>query len=297
MCASAGLRSFLFVPADAERKIAKALASPADAVILDLEDSVVAANKAKARQIAAEVLSGPRNAGGPLVFVRVNPAQSGLMEDDIAALAPGRPDGIVQPKCQSGDEAARLGQRLATLERAGGLDAGCIALLVIATETPISLFSMGTYANAGPRLMGLTWGAEDLSAELGATGVRDENDCLTGPYALARSLTILGARAAGVEPIDTIRQDFRDDEALRQECADAARDGFTGKLAIHPAQIGIINSAFTPSPEQIAEARRVVAAFEAAPGLGVVGLDGTMLDRPHLIRAQGLLARAEAYSG
>lgn len=291
-----GLRSLLFVPADSARKLAKGLASAADALILDLEDSVAAENKDQARQMAAAALAGQRDTSGPLLLVRINPADSGRLQDDLAAVAPGRPDAIVLPKCQSGDEARHLGEQLATLERANGLDEGSIALLPIVTETAASLFAMGTYAGVGARLMGLTWGAEDLSAALGATAVRDDNDCLTGPYALARSLTIVGARAAGVEPIDTIRQDFRDDAALGRECAAAARDGFTGKLAIHPGQLAIINAAFTPSDEEIAAAQRVVGAFADAPGQGVVALDGTMLDRPHLVRAQGLLARARMHS-
>ncbi|MHA1523331.1 MAG: HpcH/HpaI aldolase/citrate lyase family protein [Alphaproteobacteria bacterium] len=297
MGGSLRLRSLLFVPADSERKLAKALASAADAIILDLEDSIVDTNKAKARQMAAELLRGQRPAEAPLVFVRVNSAQSGLMADDIAAIVPARPDGIVQPKCQSGDEARIISRQIATLERANGLEDGAISLLPIATETAASLFAMGTYAGATSRLVGLTWGAEDLSADLGASDVRDDHGDLTGPYALARSLTIFGACAAGVEPIDTIRQDFRDNEALARECAAAARDGFTGKLAIHPGQIAIINAAFTPTPEQIATAENVVAAFAQAPGLGVVALAGTMLDRPHLVRAQALLARATISGG
>ncbi len=275
------MRSLLFVPADSEKKIARALASGADTVILDLEDSVSPAAKPVARRLVAEVLASPRPAGAPRLFVRVNALDSGLTGADLEAVLPARPDGLMQPKTESGGDVAKLAR----------LTGGDLPIIAIVTETAGALFSCGTYDKAGPALYGMAWGAEDLSNDLGARSSRDADGRLTDPYRLARTLCLAGARAAGVEPIDTVQVDFRDLAALEAECEAAVRDGFTAKMAIHPAQVEIINRVFTPSPEAIAEAEAVTAAFASAGDAGVVAIDGRMFDIPHLKRAQKLLAQ------
>ena len=276
------MRSLLFVPGDDTRKLAKAMHSGADALILDLEDSVAPDAKARARQIASAFLKEARaTPRRPRLFVRINALDSTL------------PDGVMLPKARMGADVQHLGAKLAVREAEHALPDGATTILAIATETAGSLFGMSTYAGASRRLLGLAWGAEDLSAALGAETNRLPDGAYAAPYQLARTLTLLAARAAEVEPIDTVFTQFRDDAGLRAECAAARRDGFTCKLAIHPGQVTAINEAFTPSPEAVAEARSVLAAFAAAPGAGVVALDGRMLDRPHLLRAQRLLARAE----
>lgn len=281
------MRSLLFVPADSERKIARALACGADAVILDLEDSVAAAGKPAARALAAEILASGRS-GGPLLIVRVNALGSGLAEADLEAVMPAGADGLMQPKTRhAGDVKA-----LAAMAGSGGLP-----VIAIATETAGSLFGIESYGEAVPPLWALTWGAEDLSSDLGAEASRDDTGRLTGPYELARTLCLVGARAAGIEPVDTVYVNYRDTAGLEAECRAAARDGFTGKLAIHPDQVEPINRAFTPGPDALARARRIIEAFAAAGGAGVVGLDSEMLDRPHLARAERLLARAARYGG
>lgn len=279
------MRSLLFVPADSERKIARALASGADVVILDLEDSVAAANKPAARRLAAEVLGG-RSAGGPMLIVRVNALSSDHMAADLEAVMPAGPDGFMQPKTLSAEDVKALDAMAGT----GGLP-----IIAIATETARALFCLQTYGDAVPPLIGLTWGAEDLSSDLGAQSSRDDQGRLTDPYRLARTLCLIGARAAGIEPIDTVYVNYRDRDGLEAECRAAARDGFTGKLAIHPDQVEPINRIFTPAPDAMARARRIVEAFKAAGDAGVVGIEGEMLDRPHLVRAELLLARAQRY--
>jgi citrate lyase subunit beta/citryl-CoA lyase len=278
------MRSLLFVPADSERKIARGLASGADVVILDLEDSVAAANKGAARQLAAEVLKGQRD-DSPMLIVRVNALESGLLEADLEAVMPAGPDGFMQPKTRNAEDVRTL----------AAMAGGGLPIIAIATETAQSLFGLASYAEAVPPLAGLTWGAEDLSSDLGAEASRDEAGLLTDPYRLARTLCLAGARAAGVEPIDTVYVTYRDHAGLEAECRAAARDGFTGKMAIHPDQVAPINRAFTPAPEAVARAQRIVEAFRAAGEAGVVGMDGEMLDRPHLMRAQQLLARAARF--
>jgi citrate lyase subunit beta / citryl-CoA lyase len=279
------MRSLLFVPADSERKIARGLASGADVVILDLEDSVAAASKPAARRLAAEVL-GAQRGEAPMLIVRVNALGSGLVEDDVKAIMPAGPDGFMQPKTRGAEDV----KALAALAGSDGLP-----IIAIATETARALFGLETYADAAPPLAGLTWGAEDLSSDLGAQASRDEAGRLTDPYRLARSLCLIGARAAAIEPIDTVYVNYRDRDGLEAECRAAARDGFTGKMAIHPDQVEPINRAFTPAPDAVARARRIVEAFRAAGDAGVVGLDGEMLDRPHLVRAEQLLARAARF--
>lgn len=274
------MRSLLFVPADSEKKIPKALASGADVVILDLEDSVALADKPKARGLAHDILTSPR--GPAKLFVRVNALASGLIADDLAAMAAAKPDGLLLPKSESGGDVERL------IAMAG------LPVIAIATETAAAMFNLGTYGNCGPLLLGLTWGMEDLAAALGAQANRDAQGHPTAPYGLARTLCLIGARAAGVAPIDGVHANFRDLSGLEAQCKDAVRDGFTAKLCIHPDQVAVVNRIFTPSPEAVARARRIVQAFADAGDAGVIGLDGQMLDVPHLKAAKALLARVKS---
>lgn len=285
------MRSFLFVPADSERKLARAADSGADALILDLEDAVSSANKAKARQMASDYLMSADQAG-PQLIVRMNALDTDLWQDDLATVVPARPDAVMVPKTLSGAWIARVADYLGPLERKAGIEVGKTRLMNVATETATSMFNLGSYAGASERLFAMTWGAEDLAADLGAASNKDENGLYTGPYQLARTLCLIGAVAAGVIPVDGILKDFKDEAGLEREARAAARDGFTAKVAIHPAQVPIINRVFTPSPEDVAGAQAVVDAFRDAGDAGVVALDGVMLDRPHLRQAERLLERA-----
>ena len=289
------MRSLLFVPADSAKKLDKGLTSGADALIVDLEDSVAADRKAEARKSAADFLKSARAAAKrPRLLVRINSIPTGLTDDDLDAVVATQPDAIMLPKAEGGATVTHLDAKLAVREARAGLPDGAVQIVAIATETAAALFLAGTYKDSSPRLSGLTWGAEDLSAELGAEANRDRDGNFLDPYRLARSLCVAGASAAGVQAIDTVYVDFRNRDGLRRECEEARRDGFTAKMAIHPDQVEVINTVFTPTPEQLAHARRVVAAFATNPGTGVVGLDGLMYDRPHFLRAQTLLARARA---
>jgi citrate lyase subunit beta/citryl-CoA lyase len=283
------MRSMLFVPADSERKLARGLESGADALILDLEDSVAASNRPTARKLARDFLE----AHGPdriLRYVRVNPLASGLALDDLAATAAGRPDGILLPKCLPEDVRA-LDNYLSAFEAAAGAPVGVIRIVAIATETPQAVFALGGYAGVSPRLEAITWGAEDLSACLGGSNKTIEGE-YDGPYKLARSLCLLAAAAAEVVAIDTIYTDFKDPEGLTAECLAARRSGFAAKMAIHPAQLAIINEAFSVSAEEREWAERVIAAFAANPDAGTLALDGKMIDKPHLTLARRLLGLA-----
>ncbi len=286
------MRSALFVPADDEKKLARALLSGADALIVDLEDSVAPAAKDRARRIAAEFLRAAAPGARPRLFVRVNPLDSGLTDDDLDAVMPAAPDGVVLPKSLDGASVQRLGGKLAVREALFGLADGSTRIIAIATESARALFGMASYRGCSARLEGLAWGGEDLSADLGAESNRLPDGAYADPYRLARSLTLLGAVAAGVAPIDSVHTNFRDLDGLRAEATAARRDGFSAKMAIHPAQAPIINEVFTPTPEAIARANAILAAFDASPGAGVVALDGEMLDRPHRLRAERVLARA-----
>jgi citrate lyase subunit beta / citryl-CoA lyase len=290
------LRSWLFVPGDSERKQARAAASPADAIILDLEDSVAPQRLGVARELVARALAARRDRVGQRVWVRVNGPASGELLDDLAAVMPGAPDGIVLPKCSTAQAMTQVHDYLCALERRERLTLNSTGLLVIATETPQAVLTLGGYAGSWPRLSGLTWGAEDLGAALGARNRYDLEGSLTPPFALARSLCLIAAAAAGVQAVDGVFGDFNDAEGLTRELAAARRDGFTGKLAIHPAQLEAINEAFTPSEAELAHARRIVAAFAAAPDVGVTSVDGRMIDRPHLAAAQRVLAAAERFA-
>jgi citrate lyase subunit beta / citryl-CoA lyase len=280
------MRSFLFVPADSERKLARGPQSGADALILDLEDSVVPANRGMARSRTRAFLGATRSADFRR-WVRINALSSGAALDDLAAIAAGHPDGILLPKCVP-DDLRKLDHYLDAFEAASAIAPGTIRVIAIATETPEALFLMGGYAGASPRLAGITWGAEDLAAAIGGHNRRSDG-VYEDVYRLARSLCLLAAAAAAVAPIDTIYTDFKDAAGLAVECAAARRTGFTGKMAIHPAQVAVINTAFAASAEELAWARRVVALFAANPDAGTIALDGRMVDRPHLTLARRLL--------
>jgi citrate lyase subunit beta/citryl-CoA lyase len=280
------MRSLLFVPADQARKIPKALAAGADVVILDLEDSVSLGAKEAARHLTAEVLAGARPCK---IYVRVNALSTGLALHDLSATLPASPDGLVLPKSESAGSV----NDLCRLVMAVAPGAPMPPMIAIATETAASLFHLGSYVNAHPALQGLTWGMEDLAAALGARANRDDRGQPTAPYLLARTLCLAGARAAGVEPIDAVYANFRDAAGLLGQCREAARDGFTAKMCIHPDQVGPINEAFTPSAEEVERAARIANAFAEAGNPGVLSLDGEMLDAPHLRAALSLLARAK----
>ncbi|NOG72089.1 CoA ester lyase [Roseicella sp. DB1501] len=290
---SAPPRSWLFVPGDSERKLAKGGESGADALILDLEDAVAADRRPVARGMIADYLAAHVGAARrPRLWVRINPLDGeGLA--DAAAVVRAAPDGLVVPKVAGPAELLRLSHWLDALEARDGLPPGGIRLLAVATETAAAVLGLGDYARETvPRLHGLTWGAEDLSAALGASSNRDAEGPLSLTYRMARSACLLAAVAAEAQPIDSLEPDFRDESGLRAACAAARREGFTGKIAIHPAQVGPINEGFRPTEAEVAFARRVVAAFAASPGIGTVGMDGKMLDRPHLRQAERVLAAA-----
>jgi citrate lyase subunit beta/citryl-CoA lyase len=280
------MRSFLFVPADSARKLARGLDSGADALILDLEDSVAASNRPLARRQARAFLEahGP---GRIRRYVRINPLVSGLALDDLAATVAGRPDGILLPKCVP-DDVRTLDHYLSAFEAAAGAPVGTIRIIAIATETPQAVFALGGYAGVSPRLEAITWGAEDLSACLGGSNKTLDGE-YDGPYRLARSLCLLAASAAEVLAIDTIYTDFKDEAGLTAECAAARRSGFAGKMAIHPAQLAAINEAFSVSAAERDWAERIIAAFAANPDAGTLALDGKMIDKPHLTLARRLL--------
>jgi len=270
-------RSWLFVPADSEKKIAKAVESDADAIIFDLEDSVVPGRKADAR----EILKGlPERSGGPHWWVRINPMGSEHHKDDLELISRGDIGGIVLPTAESGADITQLAHRT-----------GNIPIHAIVTETAASLFNLLSYRDPKSPLAAMSWGAEDLSAALGASSKHDGSGELAFTYKLARSLCLAAVVAAGVQPIDGIFADFRDDDGLRKESEAASREGFTGKLAIHPAQVPIINATFSPSPQEIERAEAIVAAFEAHPDAGTVSVEGKMVDRPHLDQARRVLDR------
>ncbi|CAN7182602.1 CoA ester lyase [Bosea sp. LjRoot9] len=288
------MRSLLFVPGDSPKKQQKGLESGADALILDLEDSVALDAKPQAREIALAFLRAahalPRR---PRLIVRVNALSTGLTQADLDTVMQGAPDAIMLPKSEGGVDVGHLAARIAVREAENDLPDGATKIIPIATETGKGIFGLGSYAGASHRLEGLTWGAEDLSADLGAEANRLSDGSYTDPYRLARSLTLFAAAAAQVDAIDTVFTNFRDDAGFRAECLAARRDGFTGKMAIHPAQVAAANEVFSPAPAQLAKAEAIIALFAANPGLGVIGLDGEMLDRPHLVRAQRLKARAD----
>ena len=282
-------RSWLFVPGDRPDMMAKAFACGADAVIVDLEDAVLQQNKARAREVVGE-FAKDANLASSQFWVRINSLQTTDALCDLAALVRMGPTGIILPKVDSVSAVVELSHYLSALEAAAGRPIGETRILPIATETPKSVFELGSYGASGPRLAGLAWGAEDLPVAVGAASGRDERGALTPLCELVRSLCIAGAAAAGVAAIETIYPAFRDLVGLRANAAAGRRDGFQGMLAIHPAQVPVINEIFTPSAPEIAYAQRVVAAFEANAGHGTIALDGKMLDAPHLKQAKRILA-------
>jgi citrate lyase subunit beta / citryl-CoA lyase len=288
------MRSLLFVPGDSPRKLDKALEAGADALILDLEDSVALSAKEGARETAAAFLRAARGRSGrPLLIVRVNALATGLTDADLDGVMPPGPDGIMLPKTVGGPDVSHLAAKLAVREAENGLPDGATRILAIATENARGVFALGTLARASHRLSGIAWGGEDLAADLGAETNRGADGLYTDPYRIARSLTLFAAAAAEVDAIDSVYTDYRDRDGLAAECRDARRDGFSAKMAIHPAQVPVINEAFTPSPEALDHARAVVAAFADNPTAGVVGIAGRMIDRPHLRQAERLIRRAD----
>jgi citrate lyase subunit beta / citryl-CoA lyase len=284
------LRSMLFVPGDSERKMEKAITNEADALILDLEDSVSPDRTAVARGMVAEYLSARADRTKQQLWVRINPLDTDKAMPDLAAVMTGAPDGIVLPKTYSAKDAVALANALSALEARDGLVIGSTKILAVATETAESLFTLNSFIGATDRLYGMTWGAEDLAAALGASNNRMPDGTYDGPYLLARTLCLAACRAAEVMPVDTVFTDFRNIEGLEEEARQARRSGFFGKMAIHPAQSEPINRAFTPTEAEIAHAQRIVDAFEQNPGAGTIGMDGMMIDMPHLKQARAVLA-------
>jgi citrate lyase subunit beta/citryl-CoA lyase len=279
----------LFVPGDSERKFAKARESGADALILDLEDSVAPPQKAAARAIVSRLVEDktPRDWA---FFARINALDTGLTLDDLCAVVKPGLDALLIPKANGAADIERIGHYLDALEAKAGMAPGTVKLAIVATETARAMFALGSYAPVHPRLVGLTWGAEDLSAALGATDNKEPDGAWTFPYKVARAQCLFAASAAEVAPLDTLYVDFRDPEGLERDCRRSRRDGFTGRIAIHPDQIAAINRCYAPSDTEIAHARRIVEAFAANPGAGTLGIDGKMVDIPHLKAAQKTLA-------
>lgn len=298
MSTAVPLRSMLFIPGDSEKKLGKADDAGADALILDIEDAVAPARKPAARElIAAHLAARPRAARKSQLWVRINPLGARDALIDLAAIVASEPDGVVQPKTNGPEDVLRLSHYLDALEAQAGIAAGSIQIMPVATETAIAPFRLGDFAGAGlSRLMGLTWGAEDLAAAVGASTNRDADGGWASTYRMVRSMTLLAAHASGVQAIETLHVDFRDEEGLRASSRAARAEGFSGRLAIHPAQVAAINECFRPSSVEIEHARRLVDLFAANPGVGALSLDGRMVDIPHLKQAERVLAQAEAFA-
>ena len=289
------MRSLLFVPADGGAKLDKAFTSGADAVILDLEDSITPERKDIARKSTLDFLKGAQGKlNRPKLLVRINGLDTGMTDADLDAVVPGKPDAIMFPKAEGGATVTHLDAKLTAREAVAGLQEGSIKILAQTVETALGVFTAGSYRDSSTRLIGMTWGPEDLSAEIGALANRDANGQLTEAYRIARAVCLLGATAAKVPAYETIHVDFRNLEALRRDTEESRRDGFAGRLAIHPAQVAVINEVFTPGAAEIEKAKAIVAAFAAKPGAGAVGIDGKMYDRPHLARAQRLLENSRS---
>ncbi len=286
------MRSWMFVPGDSDRKLAKAPDLGADVLIVDLEDAVAPQSKVYARQVAGAWLEEPPIAAQR--WVRINPLDGGLWREDLAAVMPAAPAGIMVPKAAGPEQLRILAAELYELEGRFGIPAGSTKILPLVSETPAAALGIAAYADAQiPRLAGLTWGAEDLSAAIGASRKRDEAGHWTDAFRMVRAMVVLAAHASGVLAIDTLHADFRDLDGLRRVASESRADGFAGMLAIHPSQVEVINAAFTPTDEEIAEARAIVAAFAAQPDMGALQLDGRMIDQPHLDQARKLLERVQ----
>jgi citrate lyase subunit beta / citryl-CoA lyase len=289
------MRSLLFVPADGGSKLDKAMAAGADAVIVDLEDSIAPERKEAARKLAFDFLkSAGAKKDRPRLLVRINGLDTGMTDADLDAIVAAAPDAVLFPKAEGGASVVHLDAKLTAREAIAGLPEGSIKILAQSVESAAGFFLAGTFRDCSQRLIGLTWGPEDLSAEIGAQANREPDGTLTEPYRLARSFCLLGAAAAKVPAIETIHVDFRNPDVVRRDTKLARRDGFAGRLAIHPAQVPVINEVFTPTSEEIEKAKEIVAAFAAKPGAGTVGIGGKMYDRPHLVRARALLEGIKA---
>ncbi len=289
------LRSMLFIPGDSDKKLSKGDESGSDAIILDLEDAVAHENKKLARQkVAGYLKARPRESRSVKIFVRVNPLDSEFCAEDIAAIVACQPDGIMQPKAVTPKDVSIMSAMIDQAEQTSGIERGSVKILPLTTETAQAPFHLGEYAAADlPRMIGMSWGAEDLSAALGASTNLDASGQWAFTYKMVRSMMLMAARACDVQPIETLYADFRDMDGLAKSCRQARAEGFVGRLAIHPAQVSVINDGFTPSDEEISYAKCVVDAFAANPGVGTVGLDGKMLDVPHLKQAKQTLALIE----
>ena len=279
------LRSLLFVPADSDRKLAKSIGSPADVLILDLEDAVAESRKSVARSMAAEFITAQRGNVGASLFVRINPLDTPMAMADLAGVVVPGLTGILLPKSRSVADIAQLGHCLDALEARAGVAAGSVKVIPVATETPQAMLNMHGYCNSMPRLAGVTWGAEDLSAAVGAVSNKDEDGTYAPLYQWAGALCLAAAAAAGVPPIDTVHTDFRDTAGLASACRSSRRRGFRGRIAIHPDQVETINTAYSPSKEELKHAQRIVDAFAAQPDAGTLSIDGVMIDKPHLTQA------------
>ncbi len=285
------LRSLLFVPGDSERKFARGRTAGADVLILDLEDAVAPSMKLAARRMVSEWL-GEAGTIDARLFVRVNPLDTGMTSDDLAAVVRPGLAGILVPKANGAQDVATIAAMIDGLEADAGIATGSVKIMVVATETPQAMFALGSYTPPHARLMGLTWGAEDLAAAIGATGNKEPDGQWTEPYRLARSMCLFAAASAGIVPVETLYADFRDGEGLETDCRRARRDGFLGRIAIHPDQVETINRCFTPSDAELTEARKIAAVFAASPNAGTLGIDGKMYDIPHLKAAHKTLAAA-----
>ena len=289
------MRSLLFVPGDSARKQEKSLQSHADALILDLEDSVAPPEKPTARAMTLAFLRQHQpTARRPLLYVRVNSLDTGLTDLDLDAVMSGRPDGILIPKAVGGKDMADISARLTRHEAANGIAPGSTRLIPVATESAAAVLALPTIPGSTDRMSGLTWGGEDLAADIGAEANHDESGSYTAPYVMARSMALLTAAAAGTDPIETAYTNYGDIDGFRADCLRARRDGFTGRIAIHPNQVDIINDVFTPSEKAVQWATKIIDTFAANPGMGVIGIDGEMIDIPHLRQSERIIARHKA---
>lgn len=283
------LRSLLFVPGDSEKKLSKSTSTSADALILDLEDSVAAERTSIARGMVAEFLKAHSVRTQQQLWVRINPLQTPEALADLVAVMAGKPDGIMLPKPLNAQYAQQLDHYLSALETREGLTLGSTRIIPVATEVPGAVFDLPSYAGASPRLLGLTWGAEDLATAIGATSNKEESGEFSFTYKLARSLCLLASAHAQIQAIDTLSVDFKNLQALALDVQGARKEGFTGKLAIHPDQVEVINQGFTPSVQEIDHAKSIIDAFAKASGAGAVQIDGKMVDKPHLTQALRLI--------
>lgn len=286
------LRSLLFAPGDSEKKMLKASGIRADCVILDLEDSVAESRKPIAREMVRDFLNSKDNSNVAF-YVRVNPLDSGLILNDLATVIPAKPDGIVFPKSNGVDDVITVSNYMDILEVEHGIERGSISMLPLISETAVAIFTMGEYVKSPERVSSLTWGAEDLGAAVGASANTLPNKDWTAPYQMTRALCLFAAHAARVQAIDTVMADFKDLSQLKKVCDDARRDGFTGKICIHPAQVDVINGAFSPSDEELSHAQAVVQAFESNPDAGTLQINGKMIDKPHLVLAERVIGLAK----